>query len=176
MRTESFEGFKEVVQKNSIAIASMKALDVGGATSVVLDLKWHPNPLVSLFQSLEFLDYDPRLRPTHMLNFLTDNIGTLVGRYDMAVSFDTLEHVEDPWVWCQRMVSIVKPGGYVYLSTVFLYTYHPSPRDFFRFTPDGLRLLFQRAGAEILEYGWEETGNSWQEKQVGVYILARRKS
>jgi hypothetical protein len=44
------------------------------------------------------------------------------------------------------MIFVAKPGGYIYVATVFEWPYHPSPEDYFRFIPAGLRELFLSPG------------------------------
>lgn len=60
------------------------------------------------------------------------------GYADGVVSFQVLEHVWDlDWYLgeCQRLL---KPGGWLLLSTHGCWPYHPHPTDFRRWTQDGL--------------------------------------
>lgn len=38
-------------------------------------------------------------------------------RYDMVVSMETVEHLENPWMFLRGLKELVKPGGYIVLST-----------------------------------------------------------
>ena len=49
------------------------------------------------------------------------------------------------------MYRILKPGGYVILTTPLFWHLHEEPRDFYRYTKYGLRYLFTEAGFEIVE-------------------------
>jgi hypothetical protein len=75
--------------------------------------------------------------------------------------------VSDPFTFCRNLVRVAKPGGLIYLATVFSWEYHPSPQDYFRFSPEGLRQCFAGAGAEVLEADWDMPG-------VSVYICLCR--
>ncbi|WP_181704035.1 methyltransferase domain-containing protein [Chthonobacter albigriseus] len=62
--------------------------------------------------------------------------------YDVVFSVDTIEHVKAPWRVAAEIARILRPGGITFHSTVFTTRYQPQPEDFFRFTPDGLKSLF----------------------------------
>ncbi len=61
---------------------------------------------------------------------------------DVVVSFSTLEHCKKPWVVAENLQNILKPGGLLLVSAPFQWRIHAYPSDYFRFTPDGLKLLF----------------------------------
>jgi SAM-dependent methyltransferase len=54
-----------------------------------------------------------------------------------------LEHMKDPVLVANGILRVLKPGGVLYLSTNFITPYHPSPKDYYRWTADGLRALFK---------------------------------
>ena len=124
------------------------------------------NPLLDLHPDLEFLDRGFLDGATYRMDFLDPQaIVPLADKFGLTYCFYTLEHVRDPWLWCKHLLYITAPGGYVYLSTVFWFPYHPSPEDYWRFSPDALGLLFE--GENILWKGWED--------RVGVAILVRKR-
>lgn len=62
--------------------------------------------------------------------------------FDFVVADQVLEHVEgDPLVAMRECLRVVKPGGLVIHTTCFITPKHGAPSDFWRFTPEGLRLL-----------------------------------
>jgi SAM-dependent methyltransferase len=65
---------------------------------------------------------------------------------DTVVSFSVLEHLSEPQEMLKEAFRILKPGGYMLLQVPWQWRIHEAPFDFFRFTPYGLELLFQRAG------------------------------
>jgi SAM-dependent methyltransferase len=87
-------------------------------------------------------------------------VDVVAGAYDMPfedASVDTvlmtevLEHLEAPataLVECRR---ILRPGGHLIATTPFSWPLHEEPRDFFRYTPFGLRHLSHEAGFEVVE-------------------------
>lgn len=75
--------------------------------------------------------------------------------YDVVICEQVLEHVENPGRAVDTLRSITRPGGHVVISTPFLLRVHPSPGDYWRFTPDGLRILLSSRGLEVSHAaGW----------------------
>jgi SAM-dependent methyltransferase len=59
-----------------------------------------------------------------------------------SVSCDAvLEHVPEPQQVVEEMYRVLKPGGGVVMYVPFLYPYHASPDDYYRFTETGIRYL-----------------------------------
>lgn len=77
------------------------------------------------------------------------------GSFDVVASNDVLEHIDRPWLAAAEMYRILRPGGLVFVSTLFSWRYHPCPRDYYRFTLDGLRVIF--GDFEELSSEWDVT-------------------
>jgi SAM-dependent methyltransferase len=59
-----------------------------------------------------------------------------------AVCLETLEHCEDPFAAGRELARVTRAGGGVCLvSTPLLLGIHGYPQDFWRFTPEGLRVV-----------------------------------
>lgn len=91
---------------------------------------------------------------------------------DAIICLEVLEHVKNPTKAIAEMFRVLKPGGKILLTTPFLLAYHGKTKDslldhshgsypdFWRFTHEGLELLFSRFSnieIEILN-GPVETG------------------
>jgi SAM-dependent methyltransferase len=63
-----------------------------------------------------------------------------------------LEHVRSPERVMDEMRRVLAHGGYLHLVTPFCHPFHEYPRDYRRFTPDGLREL--AAGMKVVAEGW----------------------
>ena len=68
------------------------------------------------------------------------------GVFDLAVSQETVEHVEDPFLAVREMVRVLRPGGRIYLQVPFVIGYHPGPEDYWRFSRAGVAALLHQAG------------------------------
>jgi len=63
-----------------------------------------------------------------------------------------LEHVERPELVMAEIARVLASGGFAHVVAPFCHPFHEYPRDFRRFTPDGLRQL--AGGLEIVAEGW----------------------
>ena len=93
--------------------------------------------------------------------------------YDLVLSFDTLEHVRDPFLFCEHLIAVAKPGAYLFVATVFDWPYHPAPEDYFRFSPAGLRELFENP-RNALTGSFSVLYADWDEDKKGVFLVGRR--
>lgn len=66
------------------------------------------------------------------------------GEFDAVVAVAVLEHVADPQRCVDEMWRVLRPAGYVYASSPFLFPVHMGAYDFTRFTYLGHRRLFRR--------------------------------
>ncbi len=131
------------------------------------------NPLLETFPDLQFLDYGFNAsalgtESNMQADFLDPACAAaLADQYDLVLCFDTLEHVSDPFAFCRHLVQVTRPGGYIYLATVFSWEYHPSPHDYFRFSPDGLGACFAGTPAEMIKCGWHKP-------EISVFAFLRK--
>ncbi|MGB9184443.1 MAG: methyltransferase domain-containing protein [Solirubrobacteraceae bacterium] len=102
-----------------------------------------PNDLRRLFSGRDFTGTDLRPGPgvdrvedLRGLGFSDQQVGT-------ALCLDTLEHCADPLAACRELHRVLAPGGVCVLSSVMLFPVHGYPHDYWRFTPEGMRLLLQ---------------------------------
>lgn len=65
---------------------------------------------------------------------------------DIVVSFSVMEHLCEPQMMLNEAFRILKPGGRIFLQVPWQWWIHEAPYDFFRYTPYGLKYLFEKAG------------------------------
>ena len=70
----------------------------------------------------------------HAIDLESESVGCVI-------CVDTLEHVEYPRRAIDEMHRILKPEGFVVVSSVFEFPIHDHPNDFWRFTPEGFKSL-----------------------------------
>jgi hypothetical protein len=103
-----------------------------------------PGDLRPLFAGRRFLGTDmregagvDRVEDLRALRFADGEIGT-------ALCLDTLEHCEDPIAAGRELSRVVSPdGGTLIVSSVMLMPIHGYPSDYWRFTPEGLRVVMK---------------------------------
>jgi SAM-dependent methyltransferase len=72
--------------------------------------------------------------------------------FDVVISGQTLEHVEDMSAWILEVKRVVKKGGLVCIITVWQWNEHRFPVDCWRILPDGMGFLLKTvAELKILE-------------------------
>jgi uncharacterized protein YbaR (Trm112 family)/SAM-dependent methyltransferase len=54
-----------------------------------------------------------------------------------------VEHIARPWIAAAEIVRVLKPGGVVFCEAPFIQWFHEDPKDYYRFTEDGLKALFE---------------------------------
>lgn len=68
------------------------------------------------------------------------------GRFSAVLCSEVLEHVERPWVALPELRSVIRPGGWIVITTLFAFPEHGFPDDFFRYSRSGLESLLRAAG------------------------------
>ena len=80
-----------------------------------------------------------RIEDLHHLKLENESVGTVL-------VMDTLEHVVNPFEALAELKRVLKPGGLLVASVPFYFPIHPSPSDFWRFTPECFRMLLSIVG------------------------------
>lgn len=77
------------------------------------------------------------------------------GRFSGVLCSEVLEHVARPWVALPKLSEVIRPGGWMVVTTLTTFHIHGYPDDYYRYTESGLRLLLSDAGfTDIeIEYG-----------------------
>jgi SAM-dependent methyltransferase len=73
------------------------------------------------------------------------------GTVYMIICDNVLEHVVDPSTAVREVERVLAPGGVAYFSTPYLYPFHGSPSDYYRWTHEGLKVLLK--DYKLLEIG-----------------------
>jgi SAM-dependent methyltransferase len=115
----------------------IESLDPQRLTAVEISGDGHRDKGWKRFDSLNYPDFD-LCEPTPQ------------GTWDVVICEQVLEHVIDPFGAAANLKALCAPGGIVIVSTPFLIKVHELPfygmRDYWRFTPRGLRVLLEHAG------------------------------
>jgi SAM-dependent methyltransferase len=75
--------------------------------------------------------------------------------FDFVLSDQVFEHIEgNPQTAVDECYRVLKPGGIAVHTTCFINPIHLVPGDYWRFTPDALRLLHRGWTRSIVAEGW----------------------
>ena len=114
---------------DSLDAPSLDAVEVSGALH--RDRPWRS------YTQLEYPDFDLCDPPSALESF------------DLVICEQVLEHVRDPCTAAATLSALCRDGGRVLVSTPFLLRIHDHPGDYWRFTPDGLRILLEANGLSV---------------------------
>ena len=113
-------------------------------------------------QEFETWDLQPGRTVSRVID-AQNMIGIQDGSIGTIICISTLEHVWAPWEAAKEIARVIRPGGRLFVVAPFSYVVHEAPADYWRFTLDGLRVLFGEAFRESY-CDWIDGGPN----QVGV--------
>ena len=70
--------------------------------------------------------------------------------FDGALCECLLEHVTEPALVIREMLRVLKPGGEVFITVPFVYTFHACPHDYYRWSIMGVRELCKEGDIRIV--------------------------
>lgn len=65
---------------------------------------------------------------------------------DTVISLSVMEHLREPQIFLSEAYRILRPGGTMILQVPFMWWVHEAPHDYFRYTPFGLKYLYEKTG------------------------------
>lgn len=71
--------------------------------------------------------------------------------FDTVLASDVLEHLPDTALALRECHRVLRPGAHLILNVPFMYWVHEAPRDYWRFTADGLRQLASQHGFTVID-------------------------
>lgn len=78
-------------------------------------------------------------------------------RFDAIFSISVFEHLAMPWVVAMEINKLLEMGGITFHHTHFAWPMHDRPWDFWRFSEEGLKVLFSPPmGFEVMQAGFHE--------------------
>ncbi|NER19873.1 MAG: class I SAM-dependent methyltransferase [Symploca sp. SIO1B1] len=85
---------------------------------------------VDQFDMRDFIDFHYDI---HDLKFVDSE-------FDIVVCISILEHIPYPEKALKELYRVLKPGGEIWVQLPFHFPYHEAPKDYWRASPDGLRI------------------------------------
>jgi 2-polyprenyl-3-methyl-5-hydroxy-6-metoxy-1,4-benzoquinol methylase len=136
-----------------------RLIDVGAGYGIFLDewLQRFPDNQVLAIEPSTSLAGECENKGLSVVNDIVENVKGHEDSADLVVCFEVLEHVYDPLIFIKVLKGLVKPGGYVFISTLCIDGFdlqvlwdkssQISPPHHINFLSlQGFEKLFQRAG------------------------------
>lgn len=64
------------------------------------------------------------------------------GTFDSIIALEVLEHVSEFWKVPRILHELLKPDGYIFITTPFYFLWHDPRPDYWRLSRDGLNFIF----------------------------------
>lgn len=106
------------------------------------------------FKKYIIVDMNPEYKPDIVADI--QNLPFQDNSLEAILCLSVLEHVSNPFRAVEELYRVLKSGGKILLSLPFIWPYHASKsyKDYWRFSEDGLRVLFNRfSHIEIVKAG-----------------------
>ena len=89
---------------------------------------------------------------------------------DVVFSGAVLEHLSCPWLFSAAVNRTLKPGGLTFHATHQAWPIHEEPNDFWRFSDEGLKILFgPETGFRTLSSGMHNRSFMYPEERTGEF-------
>ena len=126
-------------------------------------------PFAGRYIGLDIHD-SPTVDVTGDAHFLSELVG--VSSLDAVFSLSVIEHLRYPWLLAKEINRALKIGGLVFHSTPQAWPLHEQPNDFWRFSDEGLKVLFgPDLGFEIIQASMINPVYMYPEERSGGYAL-----
>jgi SAM-dependent methyltransferase len=144
---EMMKKFASKISDGNVFSSAMSVLDVGSLDVNGSYRELFPEPKFAYTgidivpgKNVDFVMKDP-----HKYTELADS------SWDVVVSGQALEHVEDIYAVADEMIRVLKSNGLMCVIVPCMWEEHKFPIDCWRFYPDGLRWLFVKRHPLLME-------------------------
>lgn len=105
-----------------------------------------------LFNGVKYITLDIKQNPNNHIDIIADILdmsNVEKNHYGVALLLETLEHIKNPFLAFEKISQIIRPGGMLICTTVAAWVQHDYPADYWRFMPEGLKLLCELNNLKI---------------------------
>ncbi len=140
-------------------------LEIG---SYVVPGQEHLGNLRELFRGQDYVGIDMRPGPGVDRVANIEDLPYPDGSVGTVVALSTFEHVRHFWRGFEEVRRVLRPDGALLVSCPFYFHVHAYPSDYWRFTPESLKLLLEDYPSKIV--GWHGPAK----RPANVWALAFR--
>ena len=132
-----FRSLQSVIKQELKTVAGKKVLDFGSGSTLWGSYFAKRNSYYSL---------DPNSHANYKsLSEIPKNL-----KFDIILLIEVLEHLENPTLVLNELKDYLSAHGEIWISVPFAARVHGCPKDYWRWTEDGLKILMKNSGFEIV--------------------------
>ena len=159
--------YADVYSTLNLKVVDVGSLDINGTYKDLMPDSWGYTGV----DIAEGKNVDIVMKDKYILPFEDNSI-------NIVISGQCLEHVDRPWLLMKEIGRILDPGGMCFITAPAKMHHHEYPHDYWRFHPDGMRVLLEEAGVKVLDVYTEPVdglspqkyGNPWTVDCWGIGI------
>lgn len=105
---------------SEVGVEVKRIIDIGAGYGIFLDewMKVFPETDAVAVEPSSSLANECREKGLNVVESIAEKVTGLDGFADLVVCFEVLEHVDDPLVFVRGLKRMVRPGGYLFISTL----------------------------------------------------------
>jgi SAM-dependent methyltransferase len=153
-------GLRCVVDLQLATIARYLRPALKGLTGAVLDVGagqspwrgWLPN--TATYQGIDIgyaADFGMQPKVKDVIYYAGADMPLADNTYDAVLCIEVLEHAQDPRLLLLEVIRVMKGGATLFLTVPWSARRHHIPHDYRRFTREGLALLLDETGFDLIE-------------------------
>ena len=119
--------FLEIGSKDYGSTQDLRSIFIEGDEYIGVDMEGGPGVDMVLDLTKSFPDIDAKLNNR---------------RFGTIFCLSVLEHCDNPFKMAENITHLLEPEGHICLSVPFAWQIHGYPNDYWRFTPEGIKIIF----------------------------------
>lgn len=149
MKVSDIDNKNYLIIRNNIKCVIKKYADLYDSKNIkVLDVAPQVHNGVQeffKFSKIETLDINPHSNCTYICDLCQNNSNIIPdNNYDLIFCTEVLEHTLNPFTAVNELYRLIKPNAIVITTTPFNFRIHNPYPDNWRFTENGLKVLFSK--------------------------------
>jgi len=93
-------------------------------------------------------------------------------RFSTIICLSVMEHCTQPFLMAENLTRLLLPGGKLCLAVPFAFHFHAYPSDYWRFTYEGVKLLFPQLKFDLAQGAAGATSQTGEfkplDKEIGM--------
>ena len=154
----------------NLSVLNYGIKQLGNDNGTLLDIGCGMKPFENLFsKKIQYIGVEHESNETTKADIFTDvNDGLPFDDdyFDFIIISEVLEHLNEPYKLMAEIKRVLKDGGYLYITTPFIFGLHSLPYDYFRYTSKFYEYLSLKYELKLLKL---EASNSIISLPFGIF-------